>query len=131
MATGAYSLRPFGRPWIEGYYGGALARDVEALAPEAAAAFAIDELAGIFGNDLRRHLRLRARSVWAANPWTRGSYSYARPGHADARAVLAEPVGNRLFFAGEACAPAKFSTAHGAYETGAAAAAAIAVALPR
>lgn len=129
VATGAYNLRPFGRPWIEGYYGGALAREVEALAPEAAAAFAIDELAGIFGGDLRRQLSLRARSVWAANPFIRGSYSYARPGYADARAVLAAPVGDRLFFAGEACALEKFSTAHGAFETGVAAAAAVAVAV--
>jgi monoamine oxidase len=28
------------------------------------------------------------------------------------------PVDNRLFFAGEACSPSDFSTAHGAYETG-------------
>ncbi|MDX7952992.1 NAD(P)/FAD-dependent oxidoreductase [Lichenihabitans sp. Uapishka_5] len=124
--TGAYALKPFGRPWIEGYYGGTLARAIEAMTPEAAAAFAIDELVGIFGADLRRHLRLRVRSVWAGNPWARGSYSYARPGHADARAVLAAPVGDRLFFAGEACSRHRFSTAHGAYETGVAAAQAIA-----
>jgi monoamine oxidase len=28
------------------------------------------------------------------------------------------PVDDRLFFAGEACSPDFFSTAHGAYETG-------------
>ncbi len=32
------------------------------------------------------------------------------------------PVDNRLFFAGEACSSNFFSTAHGAYETGTAAA---------
>jgi monoamine oxidase len=36
--------------------------------------------------------------------------------------VLAAPVGNRIFFAGEACSRNRYSTAHGAYETGYAAA---------
>jgi monoamine oxidase len=51
-----------------------------------------------------------------------GSYSYALPGHAGDRAILARPVDNRLFFAGEACSPDYFSTAHGGYLTGRAAA---------
>ena len=38
------------------------------------------------------------------------------------RKVLAEPVEERIFFAGEACSAHAFSTAHGAYETGLAAA---------
>jgi monoamine oxidase len=60
--------------------------------------------------------------LWHADPFARGSYSYAKPGSAGCRAVLAAPVGGRLFFAGEACSPHFFSTAHGAYESGAAAA---------
>ena len=59
---------------------------------------------------------------WAADPYARGSYSYAVPGAADERAVLATPVDERLFFAGEACSRHDFSTAHGAYHTGIAAA---------
>jgi monoamine oxidase len=35
---------------------------------------------------------------------------------------LAEAVDDRLFFAGEACSPHDFSTAHGGYLTGVAAA---------
>ena len=38
------------------------------------------------------------------------------------RARLAEPVDGRIFFAGEACSPERFTTANGAYETGLAAA---------
>ncbi len=41
----------------------------------------------------------------------------ALPGRAGERAVLAAPVDGRLFFAGEACSPHAFSTAHGAWET--------------
>ncbi len=58
-----------------------------------------------------------------------GSYSYALPGHAGDRAVLAAPVDDRLFFAGEACSANDFSTAHGAYLTGRAAAEAALAAL--
>ena len=43
-------------------------------------------------------------------------------GMADGRATLAAAVDERLFFAGEACSRNDFSTAHGAYETGVAAA---------
>jgi monoamine oxidase len=87
--------------------------------------FAIGELAGLFGSDIRRQLRPLAASFWRRDEFARGSYSYALPGHADDRARLAAPVQDRLFFAGEACSPNFFSTAHGAYETGTAAATAV------
>ena len=41
------------------------------------------------------------------------------------RERLAQPVDNRIFFAGEACSEHDFSTAHGAYRTGAIAAEAV------
>ena len=117
-ATGTYHLRPFGRPVIEGYFGGRLARELEAEGEEGFARFAIDQIAERLGNDVRKHLRLIAASRWAHDPFARGSYSYARVGHADTRAVLAAAVSERLFFAGEACSRHDFSTAHGAYRTG-------------
>ncbi|MBO9709926.1 MAG: FAD-dependent oxidoreductase [Caulobacter sp.] len=117
-ATGSYHLRPLGRPIVEAFFGGAHARALEAEGPDAAAAFAIEELAGVYGTGIRRRLTVLARTAWAADPWARGSYSHALPGHAGDRAVLARPVDNRLFFAGEACSPGAFSTAHGAWETG-------------
>jgi monoamine oxidase len=63
-----------------------------------------------------------AATAWLQDPWSRGSYSFALPGHADDRARLAAPVDDRLFFAGEACSPNFFSTAHGAWMSGVAAA---------
>jgi monoamine oxidase len=59
---------------------------------------------------------------WGADPFARGSYSYALPGMADCRARLAAPVDGRLFFAGEACSRGDFSTAQGAWLTGVSAA---------
>ena len=57
-------------------------------------------------------------SGWTEDRWSRGSYSHARPGRAGARAVLAKPIGDRLFFAGEATHATLYSTAHGAYLSG-------------
>jgi monoamine oxidase len=115
---GTYHLRPFGQPCIEGFFGGRFARQLEDAGNGAIAAAAIDEIAGFLGNDLRRKLKPLAESRWAHDPFARGSYSHALPGHAGDRAVLAAPVDGRLFFAGEATSPHFFSTAHGARDSG-------------
>ena len=117
-----YHLRPLGRPVIEAYFGGRLARELEAAGEGALGAFAIDELVNLVGNDLRPKLKTLAATAWARDPFARGSYSYALPGFESARAKLAGSVEGRLFFAGEACSPSHFTTAHGAYESGEAAA---------
>jgi monoamine oxidase len=114
----SYQVRPLGRPVVRCFFGGRFAAQLECDGIAAMAAFAANELAGLFGSDIRRQLRPLAASAWRADPFARGSYSYARPGHADDRALLAAPVDDRLFFAGEATSPNFFSTAHGAYESG-------------
>ena len=117
-AMGAYHLRPFGQACIEGFFGGRFARELEDAGDGALAAQAIDEIVALLGSDYRRRLKPLAESRWAHDPFARGSYSHALPGHAGARAVLAAPVDGRLFFAGEATSPNFFSTAHGARDSG-------------
>jgi monoamine oxidase len=116
--TGTYHIRPFGQPCIEGFFGGSFARELEDAGEGAFAAQSIDEIAGLLGNDIRRRLKPLAESRWANDPFARGSYSHALPGHAGDRAVLAAPVDGRLFFAGEATSPNFFTTAHGARDSG-------------
>ena len=115
---GTFHLRPFGQPCIEGFFGGRFAKALEDAGDGAIAAQSIDEIAGLLGNDYRRKLKPLAESRWAHDPFARGSYSHALPGHAGKRAVLAAPVAGRLFFAGEATSPNFFSTAHGARDSG-------------
>jgi monoamine oxidase len=129
--TMSYQLRPLGRPAIYCFFGGRFAAAMETRGEAAMFAFAADELANILGNDVRRHIRPLAATAWQHDPWSRGSYSYALPGHADDRAILAAPVDDRLFFAGEATSPYDFSTAHGAFSSGLAAADATLVSLRR
>jgi monoamine oxidase len=120
-----YQLRPFDRPIIYCFFGGHFAAAMEREGEAAMFAFASDELANILGAGIRRHIAPLATTAWLRDPWSRGSYSYAMPGHAGDRAVLAAPVDDRLFFAGEATSPYFFSTAHGAYMTGLSAAEAV------
>jgi monoamine oxidase len=115
---GTYHLRPFGQPSIEGFFGGRFAQELEDAGAGALAAQSIDEIVSFLGNDFRRKLKPLAESRWAHDPFARGSYSHALPGHAGDRAVLAAPVDGRLFFAGEATSPGFFSTAHGARDSG-------------
>lgn len=120
--TGTYHMRPFGRPMIECFYAGQCARDLEAGGENAFFDFAVAELTAHLGSDFARRIKPLLIHSWGSDPYARGSYSYAVPGAAGERAVLAKAVDGRLFFAGEACSAHDFSTAHGAYLTGIAAA---------
>lgn len=128
---GSYHLRPFGRPLIEGFFGGRNAWRLEAEGPGAATAYAVEEIVRLLGSDMRRRLTPLAETRWGADPLAGGSYSHALPGHAGDRATLAEPVQDRLFFAGEATSPDYFSTVHGAWISGIGAAAKAVAALKR
>jgi len=121
-ATATYHFRPFGRPQIEVYFGGHLAAELEAAGESAFFDFAVSELTQLLGTAFAQRVKPIHIHRWGSDPFARGSYSYARPGMADCRKRLAAPIDNRLFFAGEACSAADFSTAHGGWITGVAAA---------
>jgi monoamine oxidase len=121
-ATATYHFRPFGRPQIEAYFGGRLARELEAGGEHAFCDFALSQLTDLLGSTFRERVKPIRIHRWGSDPYSRGSYSYARPGMTDCRKTLAAPVDDRLFFAGEACSPHDFSTAHGGWITGVAAA---------
>src|SRR5581483_6519822 len=129
--TGAYHVRPFGRPMIEVYLGGSNAQQLEKGGAKAFFDFAVSELVSVFGGGFANRIQFLHIHAWGADPFARGSYSFALPGRASDRLTLAEPIDNRLFFAGEACSVHDYSTAHGAYRTGIAAAEAVLAARKR
>ena len=114
---------------LQGFVGGRFARALEQDGPHAFEAQARTQIAQMLGAEANAGLTFLCATQWARDPYSMGSYSHALPGLADQRAVLAAPVGGRLFFAGEACSRAFFSTAHGAWETGVAAADALVASL--
>ncbi|HKR62739.1 MAG TPA: FAD-dependent oxidoreductase, partial [Thermoanaerobaculia bacterium] len=65
---------------------------------------------------------------WASDPFARGSYSYISAcGRGADMDALAEPIGDRLYFAGEATSRAQYGTVQGAFLSGFRAAGEIAV----
>jgi len=119
-------LWPFGRDLAILHLGGDGARRLCELGNDDAVAAALDTLVKIVGGDARKHVRGGKLAGWWADPYSRGSYSVARPGRHPARQALAMPVGERLWFAGEATAGGGAMTAGGAFLEGQRAALAIA-----
>ena len=119
--TCSYQVRPAGHEVLLAYFGGRFARDLERRGE--LEQFAREELGAIFGSEFTRRITASLTVGWSEDPWSRGSYSAARPGRAHMREVLNQPVGERMFFAGEACSVEHFGTIHGAWETGVRAAA--------
>lgn len=103
--------------------------EVEAQGPGAATDFCMQGLRAIFGADIDKHILRTSETAWQGNPYTLGSYSYAKPSGADARTTLAAPLDDRVFFAGEATMPDAYATVHGAWRSGVIAADAVASSL--
>src|SRR5262249_5193743 len=60
-----------------------------------------------------------SRTAWSTDPFARGSYTcIGVDSSAKDLATLAEPVGDRLFFAGEGTNPYHWGCVHSAYESG-------------
>jgi monoamine oxidase len=101
----------------------------KALAAEGAAAmadYALAQLAAIFGTEVKTCAADRlVVADWDHDPWIAGCYAAAKVGRVSARAELARPIEETLFFAGEAVHDRYIGDVHGAHLTGEAAAAAV------
>ncbi len=113
------------------FIGGRHAIWLERQGPQACHDFAVDRVAEVFGNGIRKHVVRTITTAWSTDPWTRGSWACARPGQAHQRKHLARAIGDRLFFAGEATMVGGQGTCHGAYFSGIRAAREIAERLQR
>jgi len=118
----------FGAPILECFVGGALAWELSHAGEAATEAHVRAELARLYGTRAQQSVGPAIVSSWGSDQNFLGSYTHARPGHADARRVLAEPLADgRLCFAGEACDVRLAGTLAGAWNSGERAAAALAV----
>src|SRR5680860_532390 len=107
-----------GEPVLVGLRGGERARARERQSDEDAVAEVVEALATAFDADLPDPSGALV-TRWAADPLALGSYSYVAAGASlDDYETLAEPVSDRLLFAGEATNPEFFATVHGAYQSG-------------
>lgn len=128
----SFVLWPYDRNIAVVYFGGDHAREVIRLGEAAAVEVVLEQLSKLIGPQVRSAFRMGHLNAWASDPRSLGCYSHALPGHATARARLAAPVAERLYFAGEATAAGPDGsfgaamTAGGAFLAGKAAALAIA-----
>lgn len=115
-------VKPLGTPVIICWANGRFARQLLDDGQDTFVDFARTTVRDVFGAEMLKGVTAQANSGWLTDPYIRGGYSCAVPGKADSRAILRQPVGDRLFFAGETTHPTAFGTVHGSYEEGVAAA---------
>ncbi len=99
-----WSQLPDTRPLLTGWLAGPAAERLQAASSETILQQALSSLAQLLATTPEvLQVQLRASYVrnWAAEPFTHGAYSYATVGSREARAALAAPVADTLFFAGE------------------------------
>ncbi len=121
----SFQIRAQSAPVAVGYVGGKFCDALEASGKTVMLDTALDQLKSIYGSAIGDRVVASAATAWRGDPSIGGAYSAARPGSADRRSDLAQPIDERLFFAGEATSCDFFSTAHGAYLSGVAAAEAV------
>lgn len=111
-------LRPYGSNVAILVVGGQLAWDLERAGDTACIEYGLSSLEEIYGAEIRNRVRQRAVTGWGLDPWAYGAYAAARPGYNYMRRQYAESVGDRVFFAGEACIPKWATQLPAAYLSG-------------
>jgi monoamine oxidase len=120
---------PYGRDYVQGWIGASTAWRLQREGDAATVDFMRGELRRVFGGraDALFDGAPSLVTQWGGDSLILGSYAYASPGNADARARLAEPLADgHLLFAGEACHIGYAGTLAGAWLSGEAAAGAVA-----
>jgi monoamine oxidase len=115
----------FGRDLVIANFGGDHARRITADGETGTIAATLEAFVRVVGGSARKSFAAGSVHAWHRDPYSLGCYSHCLPGHADARMKLAEPIADRIFFAGEATGGEDFGgamTAGGAFLAGRAAA---------
>jgi len=106
---------------VAGSFGRELAKKGEA----AMADFARNWLASLFGSDVKSAIKRSHATNWSVDPFTLGAMSAVSIGNSGARKILLEPLGGKIWFAGEALHETQWGTVGGAWESGTSAAEAV------
>ncbi|MGB6535660.1 MAG: FAD-dependent oxidoreductase, partial [Xanthobacteraceae bacterium] len=97
---------------------GSFGQQLSAQGEVAMVDFAGDWLTKHFGGSVRKAIRRASATRWNADVFALGAMSAAMPGGHGARAVLAQPVREAIWFAGEAVHETLWGTVGGAWESG-------------
>jgi hypothetical protein len=115
-----FNLHPAsGNPVLLALAAGAAAAELEELTDDAVTSQAVAALGSMFGENVVPRPVRTVVTRWGADRFARGSYSYVHVGASGSDyATLGEPVGERLFFAGEHTIMEHPATVVGAYLSG-------------
>ncbi len=92
-------------PLLTGWVGGPQADALRNESDDTIVAMGVESLANVFKmsvDELRAQLKESKVVNWVNDIYSKGSYCYAMVGTDDARKVLQAPIGDTLYFAGEA-----------------------------
>ncbi|MEP7363794.1 MAG: NAD(P)/FAD-dependent oxidoreductase [Acidobacteriota bacterium] len=109
---------PFHLPLMVGFVGGDFAWELSAAGEREAVDYGTNHLRHMFGSDVDKQIVKGTFTQWAGDPWALGAYATATPGNGHRRADLRRTVADRVYFAGEACAPRWTQTCGGAALSG-------------
>jgi monoamine oxidase len=130
-----WTRQPSTAPVLTGWASGPRAEKLSGLSEEAMVNRAIESLAKMLGASeakIRDELVTWRTHDWQSDPYFRGAYSWVKKDGGNAEWVLAMPVADTLFFAGEATNYEGHSgTVNGAYDTGIRAASEVVAALQK
>ena len=105
-------------PILFGFTAGTMARQFATFDTSAVVASTLKTFRRIYGPTVPEPEAV-LRTSWASDPFSYGSYSFIPVnGRAEDYQTLAEPINNRIFFAGEATNRSYPGTVHGAYLSG-------------
>jgi monoamine oxidase len=113
-----FNILPGGQPLVVGYVSGDLCRDLEQQGEDALMSAVIAQFEAVYGPDAAATIADPDAANWGTHPYVGGAWAYPEPGALTARSDVAEPVDDRLWFAGEATSQAAAGTVHGAYQSG-------------
>jgi len=105
-------------PVLQLLVGGDKGRELERWSDQDTRAWTMTVLRDVFGDQVPEPLEI-VRTAWDQDPFSRGAYSYIAVGSTPAdMEILAEPIDDRVFFAGEATYRHHWAVTQGAYVSG-------------
>ena len=106
------------KPVLVMLYGGSAGREIETWSKLDVMKLVTQNLQNVFGTKVPKPVSIEV-TQWHTDPYSRGAYVYLPPGATSEELdVLAEPVGDRLLFAGEHTMRIYWATMQSAYHSG-------------
>lgn len=111
-------MKATNQPILLGFNAAKRGKEIESMTDTQIVADAMKTLRRVFGKSIPNPVDWQI-TRWASDPYSRGSYSFNALGSTPKdRDALAAPIGEKVFFAGEATSREHFGTAHGAVLSG-------------